>query len=159
MYHCNDKTALNIELIWLLMFFHHLFQPNFLSSIWLVDLMYCLINLLFLIFHYYAAIIDLRLSINFFLCSGVIYLSWVISLSFSFLSISELFCREFFEILRFFYISLLWYYFSLRRKITKEIAAKISKTIWSWTLQKSLRRWKTKKLVQYRKNIIEYEKT
>ena len=51
----------------------------------------------------------------------------------------------------------------LQKKLVKDIKIFWKKkkekkaTTWSWTLQKSLRRWKNK-LVEYRKNIIKWEK-
>ena len=46
---------------------------------------------------YYTIILNIILSITFYLSSGDIYLSLGISLSFSFVTVSELFCCEFFE--------------------------------------------------------------
>ena len=63
----------------------------------MVDLLYCQTNLYFLIFYYYIIIIDFRLSLIFYLSSsGDIYLSLGISLLFSFVTVSELFCCEVF---------------------------------------------------------------
>ena len=50
-----------------------------------------------MIFHYCTVILNIRLSIFFGLCFGDIYFSLGISLSFSFLSVSEVFCHKFFE--------------------------------------------------------------
>ena len=64
----------------------------------MVDLVYCLTNLLFFdvpLLYYY---INLRSSIIFCLSSGDIYLSLGISLSCSFVTVSELFCCKVFEI-------------------------------------------------------------
>ena len=63
----------------------------------MVDLVHCLTNLLYLdipLLYYY---INLRSSILFCLSFGDIYLSLGISLSCSFVTISELFCCEVFE--------------------------------------------------------------
>ena len=64
----------------------------------MVDLVYCLTNLLFfdipLIYYY----INLRSSIISCLSSGDIYLSLAISLSYSLVTVSELFCSEVFDI-------------------------------------------------------------
>ena len=63
----------------------------------MVDFVYCLTNLLFFdiqLLYYY---ISFRSSIIFGLSSGDIYLSLGISLSYSFLTVSDLFCCEFFE--------------------------------------------------------------
>ena len=74
----------------------HLFQPSFCPKF--SRLLSCIVKQFysFLIFHYYTIIIDLRLSAIFCLSSGDIYLSLGISLSFSFVIGSELFCCEFF---------------------------------------------------------------
>ena len=68
--------------------------------------------IIFLIFHYYTIISRPRLSINFSLSSGDTYLSLGISLSFSFVAVSELFRWEFFET-----FVLFWYYFNLKSLI------------------------------------------
>ena len=62
----------------------------------MVDLVYCLTNLLFfdIWLLYY---INIRSSIIFCISSGYIYLSLSIYLSFSFVNVSELFCGEIFE--------------------------------------------------------------
>ena len=53
---------------------HHWFQPNFLSSIWLANLMYSLTSLLFFYIHYYTIAIDFTLSIIFCFSFWDIYL-------------------------------------------------------------------------------------
>ena len=63
----------------------------------MVDLVYCLQNVLFFdipLLYYY---INLRSSIILYLSSGDMYISLGISLLFSFLTISKLFCAEVFE--------------------------------------------------------------
>ena len=88
---------------------HHLFQPSFFFKTSLVDLLYCLKSLLFFdipLLHYY---IYPRSSIIFCLSSGDIYLSLVISLLCSFVTVSELifFCKAFeiFEIYKYSWVS------------------------------------------------------
>ena len=64
----------------------------------MVDLVYCQTNLLFFdipLLYYY---INLRSSIIFCFSSGDTYLSLSISLSYSFVTVSELFCCNTFEI-------------------------------------------------------------
>ena len=70
-----------------------------------------------MIFHYCIIIIDLRLPIIFFLSSGDIYLSLDISLSFSFVIVSDIFCCEFLKFFVIFYIPLS-YYFNRSSSIT-----------------------------------------
>ena len=63
----------------------------------MVDLAYCLTNLLFFDIPLLYCYVNLRSSIIFYLSSGDIYLSLGISLSCSFATVSELFCSKFFE--------------------------------------------------------------
>ena len=63
----------------------------------MVYLVYCLINLLFFDILLLYCYINLRSSIIFCLSSGDIYLSLGISLAYSLLNISKLFCGEVFQ--------------------------------------------------------------
>ena len=84
---------------------HHLFQPNFCSLVYGVDLVYCLTNLLFLyipLLYYY---INLKSSIIFCLFSGDTYLSLYIYLCISiYLYLFELILCSLLSLLR-----TLWY--------------------------------------------------
>ena len=91
--------------------------------------MFCLTSLLFSIFHYYTIILISRLSIISCLYLQDVYLSLVISWSRSFVTVTELFCCEFFETfvnlsavygqsnLLVFDISLSYYCFNLKSSI------------------------------------------
>ena len=84
---------------------HHLFQTNFSSLVYGVDLVYCLTNLLFFyipLLYYY---INLRSSIIFCLFSGDIYLSLYIYLYISiYLYLFELILSSLLS-----FLSTLWY--------------------------------------------------
>ena len=90
--------------------------------------MYCLISLLLFDILLLYRYIHLRLSMIFCLSSGDIYISLGISLSSSFVTVSEFFCCKFSEtlviflptkspVVSVFYISLLYYYINLKSPI------------------------------------------
>ena len=83
----------------------------------MVDLVYCVTNLLFFIFHYYTIILISWSSLFFCLSFGNIYLSLGISLLLSFITVSELFYWNFLKFLYSINKLLLYCYFSLRSSI------------------------------------------
>ena len=79
---------------YIIIYFNQVFRPKFSWLIWCKKFNKFFF---FLIFHFYTFISNIRLPVIFCICSGDIYLSLGISLSFSFVIVSELFCSGFVE--------------------------------------------------------------